>query len=201
MKKPSPSPWASPHLRCSTIGACPCGGRRNALPRTEPAELWPRRRVAGAALAAQGHARPLGRSRICGARVRDVARQPEFRRRSPRRHPERPTRRSRIALDRVPQNWNPVLRNALKLLSLEHDSTIWRFRPIGSCRRTIFGRLGGPVGLSRSALSRRPARMGAEGVLATRRESRTIYDRIADPAVLTNLDCVASVPEQRRARF
>ena len=43
--------------------------------------------------------------------------------------------------------------------------------------------LAGAVGLSQSALSQHLAKMRDEGIVATRRESQTIWYRIADPRI------------------
>lgn len=45
------------------------------------------------------------------------------------------------------------------------------------------GQLLGEVGLSQSALSQHLARMRDEGLVSARRESQTVYYRIANPAV------------------
>jgi DNA-binding transcriptional ArsR family regulator len=45
------------------------------------------------------------------------------------------------------------------------------------------GGLAETVGLSQSALSQHLAKMRAEGIVATRRESQTVWYRIADPRI------------------
>ncbi len=62
------------------------------------------------------------------------------------------------------------------------------------------GQLTARVGLSQSALSQHLARLRADGVVATRRASQTIYYRIADEEVLTVLAALAEVMSRRRAR-
>lgn len=49
------------------------------------------------------------------------------------------------------------------------------------------------VGLSQSALSQHLARLRAEGLVAFRRESQTLYYRIADPAVLPVLGALSDI--------
>ncbi len=62
------------------------------------------------------------------------------------------------------------------------------------------GHLAERVGLSQSALSQHLARLRADGIVATRRESQTIFYRIADDDVLTLLEAVAEVMQRRRRR-
>lgn len=49
------------------------------------------------------------------------------------------------------------------------------------------------VGLSQSALSQHLALLRAEGLVATRRQSQTIYYRIADPAAMHIIDALAAL--------
>lgn len=51
------------------------------------------------------------------------------------------------------------------------------------CGEATVGALAEAVGLSQSALSQHLARMREEGILAFRRESQTLWYRIADPRV------------------
>lgn len=56
------------------------------------------------------------------------------------------------------------------------------------------------VGLSQSALSQHLALLREEAVVATRRESQTIYYRIADPAAMRIIETLAELfcpPEMR----
>lgn len=65
--------------------------------------------------------------------------------------------------------------------------------PVGEIQRR--------VGLSQSALSQHLALLRAEGVVATRRESQTIYYRIADQAALRIIETLAELfcpPEMRK---
>ena len=55
------------------------------------------------------------------------------------------------------------------------------------------GALTAEVGLSQSALSQHLARLRAEGLVAFRRESQTLYYRIADPAVLPVLGALSEI--------
>lgn len=57
-------------------------------------------------------------------------------------------------------------------------------------------------GLSQSALSQHLARLRAEGLVATRRESQTIYYRLANPAVARVLETLAAIycPPVRKRR-
>ncbi len=62
------------------------------------------------------------------------------------------------------------------------------------------GSLQARIGLSQSALSQHLARLRAEGIVATRRESQTIFYRIGDPAALRLLETLADLfcpPEMR----
>lgn len=57
------------------------------------------------------------------------------------------------------------------------------------------------IGLSQSALSQHLARLREEGVVATRRESQTIYYRIADHNVMRIIETLAELfcpPEMRK---
>lgn len=64
------------------------------------------------------------------------------------------------------------------------------------------GALQESVGLSQSALSQHLARLREEGLVATRRESQTIFYRLADPNVARVLDTLASIycPPRRKRR-
>ncbi len=76
----------------------------------------------------------------------------------------------------------------LKLLANEKRLLIL-CRLVGGAEVSV-GELAIRVGLSQSALSQHLARMREEGLVATRRESQTIYYRLADPrasALLTKL--------------
>lgn len=55
------------------------------------------------------------------------------------------------------------------------------------------GQLMPGVGLSQSALSQHLAVLRAEGIVATRRESQTVWYRIADPAALKVVATLAEV--------
>lgn len=55
------------------------------------------------------------------------------------------------------------------------------------------GALVAEVGLSQSALSQHLARLRAEGLVAFRRDSQTLYYRIADAAVLRVLDALSDI--------
>lgn len=62
------------------------------------------------------------------------------------------------------------------------------------------GALLAQIGLSQSALSQHLALLREQGVVATRRESQTIYYRIADPAALRVIETLAELfcpPELR----
>lgn len=58
------------------------------------------------------------------------------------------------------------------------------------------------AGLSQSALSQHLARLREEGLVATRRESQTIFYRLADPNVARVLDTLAAIycPPKRKRR-
>lgn len=56
------------------------------------------------------------------------------------------------------------------------------------------------IGLSQSALSQHLARLRADGIVATRRDSQVIYYRVSDPAALRLLETLADLfcpPEMR----
>lgn len=58
------------------------------------------------------------------------------------------------------------------------------------------------IGLSQSALSQHLALLREEGIVATRRESQTIFYRIADQAALRIIETLAELfcpPEMRKA--
>lgn len=55
------------------------------------------------------------------------------------------------------------------------------------------GALVAEVGLSQSALSQHLARLRSEGLVAFRRDSQTLYYRIADPAVLPVLATLSEI--------
>lgn len=55
------------------------------------------------------------------------------------------------------------------------------------------GALVAEVGLSQSALSQHLARLRSEGLVAFRRDSQTLYYRIADPAVLSVLATLSDI--------
>ena len=55
------------------------------------------------------------------------------------------------------------------------------------------GALSTAVGLSQSALSQHLALLREEGILATRRQSQTIFYRIADPAAVKVIATLASI--------
>lgn len=85
--------------------------------------------------------------------------------------------------------------------ALEHRATEVAdlLRALGNDRRLLIlcrlvedgeatvGALAESVGLSQSALSQHLARMRDEGIVAFRRESQTIWYRIADPRIATLL--------------
>ena len=59
------------------------------------------------------------------------------------------------------------------------------------------------VGLSQSSLSQHLALLREEAVVATRRESQTIFYRIADPAAMRVIETLAELfcpPEMRKAQ-
>jgi ArsR family transcriptional regulator len=63
------------------------------------------------------------------------------------------------------------------------------------------GELQSRVGLSQSALSQHLALLREESVVTTRRESQTIYYRIADPAAMRVIETLAELfcpPEMRK---
>ena len=66
----------------------------------------------------------------------------------------------------------------LKLLGNEHRLLV--LCRLAAAGEMSVGALAGAVRLSQSALSQHLARMREEGLVATRRESQTIYYRVAD---------------------
>ena len=65
------------------------------------------------------------------------------------------------------------------------------------------GELQERIGTSQSALSQHLALMRGQGLVATRRESQTIYYRIEDPAALRVIQTLAELfcpPDQRNER-
>ena len=63
------------------------------------------------------------------------------------------------------------------------------------------GEIQSRVGLSQSALSQHLALLRDEGVVATRRESQTIYYRVADHAAMRIIETLAELfcpPEMRK---
>ena len=65
------------------------------------------------------------------------------------------------------------------------------------------GEIQSRVGLSQSALSQHLALLRDEGVVATRRESQTIYYRVADHAAMRIIETLAELfcpPEMRKHR-
>jgi ArsR family transcriptional regulator len=64
------------------------------------------------------------------------------------------------------------------------------------------GEIQARVGMSQSGLSQHLALLREEGVVTTRRESQTIYYRIADPAALRVIETLAELfcpPDMRNA--
>lgn len=68
------------------------------------------------------------------------------------------------------------------LRALSNEARLLVLCQLGGGEKSV-GELNASVGLSQSALSQHLAKLRAEGLVATRRESQTIYYRIADPRV------------------
>jgi DNA-binding transcriptional ArsR family regulator len=85
----------------------------------------------------------------------------------------------------------PEAAQLLKLLANEHRLLI--LCRLALAREMSVNDLAEAVGLSQSALSQHLAKMRDEGLLATRRESQTVYYRIVDPNAARLLALLKSI--------
>ena len=74
---------------------------------------------------------------------------------------------------------------ALKLIA--HEGRLLVLCYLSEAGELSVGELVGRIGLSQSALSQHLAKLRAEGLVATRKSSQTVYYRIAEPRVLSLL--------------
>ena len=73
------------------------------------------------------------------------------------------------------------------LKSIAHEGRLLVLCYLSEAGELSVGQLVGRIGLSQSALSQHLAKLRAEGLVATRKSSQTVYYRIAEPRVLTLL--------------
>lgn len=73
------------------------------------------------------------------------------------------------------------------LKSISHEGRLLALCYLSEAGEMSVGDLAARVGLSQSALSQHLAKLRAEGLVATRKQSQTVYYRIAQPEVLTLL--------------
>lgn len=73
------------------------------------------------------------------------------------------------------------------LKSIAHESRLLVLCYLSEAGELSVGELIGRIGLSQSALSQHLAKLRAQGLVATRKSSQTVYYRIAEPRVLTLL--------------
>ncbi|GAC1579800.1 MAG: metalloregulator ArsR/SmtB family transcription factor [Sphingomicrobium sp.] len=73
------------------------------------------------------------------------------------------------------------------LKSIAHEGRLLVLCYLSEAGELSVGDLVNRIGLSQSALSQHLAKLRAEGLVATRKSSQTVFYRIADPRVLTLL--------------
>jgi DNA-binding transcriptional ArsR family regulator len=73
------------------------------------------------------------------------------------------------------------------LKSIAHEGRLLVLCYLSEAGELSVGDLVNRIGLSQSALSQHLARLRAEGLVATRKSSQTVYYRVAEPRVLTLL--------------
>ena len=73
------------------------------------------------------------------------------------------------------------------LKSIAHEGRLLVLCYLSEAGELSVGELVERIGLSQSALSQHLAKLRAEGLVATRKSSQTVYYRIAEPRVLTLL--------------
>ena len=73
------------------------------------------------------------------------------------------------------------------LKSIAHEGRLLVLCYLSEAGELSVGELVGRIGLSQSALSQHLAKLRAQGLVATRKSSQTVYYRIAEPRVLTLL--------------
>ena len=73
------------------------------------------------------------------------------------------------------------------LKSIAHEGRLLVLCYLSEAGELSVGALVDRIGLSQSALSQHLAKLRAEGLVATRKSSQTVYYRIAEPRVLTLL--------------
>ena len=73
------------------------------------------------------------------------------------------------------------------LKSIAHEGRLLILCYLSETGELSVGELVNRIGLSQSALSQHLAKLRAEGLVATRKSSQTVYYRIAEPRVLTLL--------------
>jgi len=90
---------------------------------------------------------------------------------------------------------------AMLLKALAHEGRLMVLCQLLNGEHSV-GALQDACGLSQSALSQHLARLREEGLVATRRESQTIFYRLADPNVARVLDTLAAIycPPKRKRR-
>lgn len=81
---------------------------------------------------------------------------------------------------------------ALLLKSMANERRLMVLCRLGAGEQSV-GALQKGSGLTQSALSQHLAVLRAQGLVATRRESQTIYYRISDPAVLKIIAALTAV--------
>ena len=70
------------------------------------------------------------------------------------------------------------------LKSIAHEGRLLVLCYLSEAGELSVGELVGRIGLSQSALSQHLAKLRAEGLVATRKSSQTVYYRIAEPRML-----------------
>jgi len=73
------------------------------------------------------------------------------------------------------------------LKSIAHEGRLLVLCYLGEAGELSVGELVSRIGLSQSALSQHLAKLRAEGLVATRKSSQTVFYRVADPRVLSLL--------------
>ena len=73
------------------------------------------------------------------------------------------------------------------LQSIAHEGRLLVLCYLGEAGELSVGELVSRIGLSQSALSQHLAKLRAEGLVATRKSSQTVFYRVADPRVLSLL--------------
>jgi ArsR family transcriptional regulator, virulence genes transcriptional regulator len=93
----------------------------------------------------------------------------------------------------LPADFEVKAASAAQLLrALSHEKRLLILCHIGAGEMSV-GALQNVIGLSQSALSQHLAVLRTEGLVATRRQSQTIYYAIANPAVITIISTLQSV--------